>query len=219
MKKNTINDKIFFSVVLTTFNREHILQNAIDSVLNQTFRDWELIIVDDGSTDNTFENVVINYLDKDSRIKYIYQTNQKQAIAKNNGIRNSLGKYITFLDSDDLYLENHLFSRYNLLKKEVIELLHGGVKVIGEEYVPSIYDLNSKIHLSKCIIGGTFFIKKSVFDKVGLIDDISYGDDTSFFNKCLKNNLIIGKTNIKTYIYNRNSIDSICNNIVNNESK
>lgn len=218
MKKNSINHKIFFSVVLTTFNRKHILQNAINSVINQTFENWELIIVDDGSTDKTYENVVKNYLNKDSRIKYIYQTNQKQARAKNNGIRNSFGKYITFLDSDDIYLENHLMTRYYLLKNETIDLLHGGIRIIGEEYVPSIYDLNSKIHLSECIIGGTFFIKKSVFDKVGYLENINYGDDTSFFMKCLKNHLSIGKTNFKTYIYNRNSIDSICNNIVNNEN-
>jgi len=218
MKKYSINDNIFFSVVLTTFNREHILQNAINSVLNQTYRNWELIIVDDGSTDNTFENVVKNYLNQDNRIKYIYQTNQKQAIAKNNGIRNTVGKYVTFLDSDDLYLENHLMSRYYLLKNEIIDLLHGGINIIGEEYVPNIYDINSKIHLSKCIIGGTFFIKKSVFDKIGYLENLIYGDDTSFYYKCLKNHLTIGKTNIKTYIYNRNSIDSICNNIVKNEN-
>jgi len=95
----------FFSIITPTYNRATFLPKAIESVLSQKFLDWELIIVDDGSTDNTKE-VVTNY--SDSRIRYIYQENAERSAARNNGIRNSKGNYICFLDSDDYYLPQHL---------------------------------------------------------------------------------------------------------------
>ncbi len=102
----------FFSVVITTFNRCDFLPIAIKSVIKQSFANWELVIIDDGSTDNT-KNVVIPFL-RDSRIKYYYQENQERSIARNNGVKKATGEYICFLDSDDYYLENHLstFAKY-----------------------------------------------------------------------------------------------------------
>tara|TARA_B100001287_G_scaffold72444_1_gene60076 strand:- start:8786 stop:9667 length:882 start_codon:yes stop_codon:yes gene_type:complete len=103
-----------FSIIIPTYNRESLIRKAIDSVLIQTFEDFEIIIIDDGSTDNTCE-VVKNY--KDQRIKYIYQENAERSAARNNGIKNAKGKYICFLDSDDEYLDNHLFTFNEELKK------------------------------------------------------------------------------------------------------
>lgn len=95
----------FFSVILPTYNRAHFLPKAIESVLGQTFADWELIIVDDGSTDNTKE-VVAAYAD--SRVVYHYQQNQERSAARNNGIKQARGVYICFLDSDDYFLPERL---------------------------------------------------------------------------------------------------------------
>ncbi|MBR5167935.1 MAG: glycosyltransferase family 2 protein [Salinivirgaceae bacterium] len=94
-----------FSVITPTYNRAAFLPKAIESVLAQTYTDWELIIVDDGSTDNTRE-VVSQY--KDKRITYIYQENAERSAARNNGIAHAKGEYVCFLDSDDYYLENFL---------------------------------------------------------------------------------------------------------------
>ena len=87
-----------FSIVIPTYNRATFLQKAIESVLAQTYTDWELIIIDDGSTDNT-KDVVSQY--GDSRIKYIYQENAERSAARNNGIMHATGDYICFLDSDN----------------------------------------------------------------------------------------------------------------------
>ena len=95
----------FFSVILPTYNRGHLMKKAIESVLAQTYISWELIIVDDGSTDSTKETV---YLFNDARIRYIYQPNSERSVARNNGISRAKGQYICFLDSDDYYLNNHL---------------------------------------------------------------------------------------------------------------
>lgn len=94
-----------FSIIIPTYNRATFLPKAIDSVLAQTFNDWELIVVDDGSTDNTKE-IVAQY--NDERITYIYQENSERSAARNNGISHSKGEYVCFLDSDDFYLENFL---------------------------------------------------------------------------------------------------------------
>jgi len=98
----------FFSVILPTYNRSELLPKAIESVLSQTYADWELIIVDDASTDNT-ALVVKGY--SDSRIRYLLnEQNIERSASRNRGIDQANGTYICFLDSDDYYLENHLES-------------------------------------------------------------------------------------------------------------
>ena len=94
-----------FSIIIPTYNRAFFLPKAIESVLSQTFTDWELIVVDDGSTDNT-RDIVAQYTD--SRIRYIYQTNAERCAARNNGISHASGEYVCFLDSDDIYTNDHL---------------------------------------------------------------------------------------------------------------
>lgn len=94
-----------FSIVIPTYNRAAFLPKAIESVLNQTYTNWELIIVDDGSTDNTRE-VVSQY--NDGRITYIYQQNAERSAARNNGIAHAKGDYVCFLDSDNVMLPNRL---------------------------------------------------------------------------------------------------------------
>jgi len=106
----------FFSIILPTYNRANFLFKAINSVIGQTFTDWELIIIDDGSTDNTkdiIESIKEKTTEVNNKIIYIYQTNQERSVARNNGIVNSKGQYICFLDSDDYFLENHLQYLYD----------------------------------------------------------------------------------------------------------
>lgn len=105
----------FFSIIIPTFNREHFLQKAIDSIICQTFKDWELIIVDDGSTDNT-KQTVLNFSKSDPRIIYVHQKNSERSAARNKGINISNGEFICFLDSDDYYLENRLMLLFDFVK-------------------------------------------------------------------------------------------------------
>jgi glycosyltransferase involved in cell wall biosynthesis len=107
---------MFFSVILPTYNREKFLPKAIESVINQSHENWELIIVDDGSTDNT-QKLVLEYQKIQKRIKYIYQKNTERSAARNNGIKKAKSDWICFLDSDDLYHESHLEVLYTLIQK------------------------------------------------------------------------------------------------------
>lgn len=104
----------FFSIILPAYNRANWLKFSIKSVLNQSFTDFELIIIDDGSTDET-KNVVASF--KDERIRYVYQENQERCIARNNGIILAQGNFICFLDSDDRYLPWHLETFYQVLSQ------------------------------------------------------------------------------------------------------
>jgi glycosyltransferase involved in cell wall biosynthesis len=97
---------ILFSVIIPTFNRAHLLGTAIDSVLNQTFKDFEILIVDNGSTDNTQE--VVQGI-KDARLKYLYiEPTGSPAGPRNAGLRSSRGEWVAFLDSDDVWFPEKL---------------------------------------------------------------------------------------------------------------
>lgn len=95
------------SIIMPAYNAENFISESIESVIGQTYANWELIIVDDGSTDNT-RNVVLRYINRDTRIHYFFQENARQAKARNTGIKNSKGDIIAFLDADDLWLPQKL---------------------------------------------------------------------------------------------------------------
>jgi glycosyltransferase involved in cell wall biosynthesis len=108
-------NKPFFSIIIPAYNRAHSIKKAIASILNQTFNDFEIIIIDDASIDNTKE--VIDEIE-DPRINYYRnETNQERCISRNKGIELAKGEYICFLDSDDYHLLNHLLTIYVEIEK------------------------------------------------------------------------------------------------------
>lgn len=122
------NSKV--TVVITTYNRSNYLKFAIDSVLNQTYDNFELIIVDDGSTDDT-KQVVESY--KDERIIYHYQKNAGQNLARNKGMELAKGKYIAHLDSDDIWMPDKLEKQVKILERYPdIGLVYCGTVLIDE---------------------------------------------------------------------------------------
>jgi glycosyltransferase involved in cell wall biosynthesis len=102
----------FFSIVVPTYNRAHLVAKTIDSILQQEFKDFEILVVDDGSNDNT-EEVVKSFVD--SRVTYHKKSNGERAAARNYGTARSKGRYLNFFDSDDLMYSNHLAVALNLI--------------------------------------------------------------------------------------------------------
>src|SRR4051812_8191379 len=100
------------SVVVTTFNRAVLLEHTLQSVLNQTYRDFEVVLVDDGSTDATAE-VASKYKPV---VKYIYQANKGQSPARNTGIKAARGEFVAFVDDDDLWLPEKLEYQMRAMK-------------------------------------------------------------------------------------------------------
>jgi glycosyltransferase involved in cell wall biosynthesis len=105
-----------FSIVIPTYNRGNFLPQTINSVLMQDFEDFEILLIDDGSTDNTAE-VIRPFTEKESRVKYYYKENAERGAARNFGIKNSTGNYVIFLDSDDEFLQGHLTEMKKLIVK------------------------------------------------------------------------------------------------------
>lgn len=193
----------FFTIIVSTYNRNSLLQRAITSLLNQNDKDWECIIVDDGSQDDTY-SYCIPLCKQDSRFYYVYQSNLGPAYARETGIKLANGRYVTFLDSDDEYEPEHLTLRKRLLiENPFIDFLFGGYKVIGSKFVPDIHNPNKLILLDKCVVGGTFFIKKSVINKLGGIPKLEYGEDAKLFEIAKRAGLIIKRVEFPTYIYHR----------------
>ncbi|MEA4907339.1 MAG: glycosyltransferase family A protein [Anaerolineaceae bacterium] len=117
------------SVIIPTYNRAHVICRAIDSVLAQTYPDYEIIVVDDGSTDQT-AHVLSFYTD---RIRYIYQANGGVSKARNTGIKAAAGEYICFLDSDDAFLPNKLELQVGYLDNHPeIDVVLGGWQIIDD---------------------------------------------------------------------------------------
>lgn len=207
------NNRIpLFSVVLCTFNRAKLLPRAINSLLVQTERDWELIVVDDGSNDNTNE-IIRTFIAQypECSIRYVFHSNRGTGLSRNAGILNSCGMYITFLDSDDEYEKEHLETRRSIiLDYPEADLIHGGVKVIGNPYVADKDNPEKQVHLDECVIGGTFVVKNNVIKELGGFAALRYADDAEFFERCCREGYTVGKTDAATYIYHRETPDSLC---------
>ncbi|MEM6698061.1 MAG: glycosyltransferase family A protein [Bacteroidota bacterium] len=108
----------FFSIVIPSFNRSAFIENTVRSVLQQSFQDFEVVVVDDGSTDDTAQKMEVLQEQYANKIRYFFQENEERGKARNVGIKNALGTYIVFLDSDDLMRENHLETLYKHIQQQ-----------------------------------------------------------------------------------------------------
>jgi glycosyltransferase involved in cell wall biosynthesis len=162
------------TVIIPTYNRAHLLSRAIRSVLCQTFQEWELIIVDDGSVDNT-EEIVKSF--SDPRIRYIrHQANRGSSAARNTGIQMARGKYIAFLDSDDEWLPEKLEKQLNIFENSDDEV---GVVYTGAVFID---DENGKQRIKKPRAKGWIFIEELAFNPVGSTSRVMVKREC--FDKC-----------------------------------
>ncbi|NMW20971.1 MAG: glycosyltransferase family 2 protein [Chlorobiaceae bacterium] len=191
------------SVIMPTFNRARYLENAVESVVAQSFDNWELLIVDDGSSDNTFETLN-PYIERYPHIRYMKHKNRKSALSRNAGIQASFGRYITFLDSDDFYLENHLETRIDILEEnQEVSLLSGGFLCDENIMVKDCHNLDRLIHIRECILGGTFFGKRELFFALEGFSEVEYAEDTDLWERALKLFEVKKIEEPKTYVYQR----------------
>ncbi|ACF43419.1 glycosyltransferase family 2 protein [Pelodictyon phaeoclathratiforme] len=196
------------SIIMPTFNRANHLECAIHSVLAQSFSNWELIIVDDGSNDNTFEKLD-PFILKFPNIRYMKQSNRKAALARNTGIQASFGRYITFLDSDDHYLKNHLETRITLIEEmQDVSMLSGGFLCDETITVKDCYHPDSLVGIRECILCGTLFGKRELFFALDGFSDMEYAEDTDLWERASRLFSLKKIEEPKTYVYQRAS-DSI----------
>lgn len=121
------------TVIIPCYNYGHLIDQTLESIQAQTYLNWECLVVDDGSTDQTRE-VVTHYAEKDERIKYIFQENRGAGAARNNGIRNSRSQYLQFLDADDMIEATKLACQVEyLVQHPDVDIAYGGVRYFRDE--------------------------------------------------------------------------------------
>lgn len=190
---STLENVPFFSIIIPTFNRASEITRTIQSVLDQSFLDFELLIVDDGSTDNT-KNVVGGF--NDVRIKYKWNEHSGcPATPRNAGINLAIGEWICFLDSDDTWKVDKLLVCFNSINDNV-DLIYHDVKINNKSGVfsrkksrgrilttPVLVDL---LVNSNTIVNSSVVIRKEIFDRIGPINNSSDVIATEDYNTWLK---------------------------------
>ena len=192
------------SIIVPTYNYGHFIGQTLESVQAQTYQNWECIVVDDGSTDQTRE-VVARYAAQDHRIKYLYQETQKQAAAKNHGIQNSMGTYLQFLDADDLIETKKLERQVEYLEQHPeIDIVYGNVRFFrtenlserlyswwGEDgpWMPEISGRGKGVLMAlvrrNIMVINAPLIRRRVVDTVGLFDErLPPAEDWDYWIRC-----------------------------------
>ncbi len=159
----------FFSIIIPTYNRASLVSRTIDSLLKQSFKEYEIIVVDDGGSDNTKE-VVEGF--NDPRIKYYWKKNAERGAARNYGLSLATGKWINFFDSDDIAYPQHLQVAYDHIHSDAsVKVFHTSYDFMDVDTGKIIKqtvrkgDLNKKIHKSNGLSCNGVFIKKEIADK------------------------------------------------------
>ena len=177
----------FFSIVIPVYNRANIITKVLDSCLKQTFESFEILVIDDGSTDALKE-----VLDRihDPRIHYIHQTNRGGSTARNTGIDAARGKYIAFLDSDDFFLKDKLLKCHRFLENNDCDCLYSQVYLdrgVEKYWIKPPRALAPNEHMADYLLRdrgwvptSTFVIEKKLAAKVRYRETLVSGDDTDF---------------------------------------
>lgn len=172
------------SIIMPAYNAARHIAESIDSVLAQTYPAWELVVVDDGSTDDT-RQVVAGYRARDERIRYVYQDNARQGRARNNGIAHAAGAYVAFLDSDDLWVPHKLAVQVQALEQHRADLVFADAHVFADRFDPAAATAGTlpTLHTGRGVFAGdeglrlflegnripilTVLTRRSVLDAVG----------------------------------------------------
>lgn len=195
---------------MTVFNTNlSYTKRAIDSVLEQDFQDFELIIIDDGSKENNRESLM-DYVEKyEDKISYIRHSNRGQSASINRGVLYSIGEFITILDSDDQYKPNHLSACMREI--EALDLICSTTETIvdseSDYYVPDKDDQTKLIHLDEVVLFGTLFGRRNVFTSIDF--KTGFAADADFYEQATKL-FRVKKLDLRTYVYHRNIPGSIC---------
>lgn len=186
-------EKDLVSIIVPVYNSERFLNDTINTVLNQTYQNWELIFVNDCSTDES-ENIIKKFSKKDKRIKLFSQKkNGGAALARNRGIDEAQGEFICFLDADDLWVKNKLELQVNFIKSNNCEFIYGGYEFANDKGIPNgkVVKVPSKITYKQALKNTTIWTCTVMFNMNKLSKELIYmpnvaSEDTACWWKILK---------------------------------
>jgi glycosyltransferase involved in cell wall biosynthesis len=196
----------FFSIIIPSYNRSAQIGTALNSLIKQSVSDFEIIIVDDGSVDDTKE-IVLEFSRSYSFIRYIHQDNNGVCSARNTGAKMAQGLYLIFLDSDDEVEANWLHDFCELLKNNNYEIGFCNMKQIDKgnniKWVDASNPYNNSNKKGK-YIAGMFAIRSEIFKEVGMYDEnIKYGENTELGIRLRIREATMGFINQYNFIYNK----------------
>ena len=204
----------FFSIIIPAYNRSTLILDTLYSVMHQSFSDWECIVVDDGSKDNT-RQVVQNVIGQDDRFKYIYQENSERSAARNNGVKHANGKYICFLDSDDQFTEYHLQGLFEVISKRNFreEIYYTDCTIVKPNERIKVTDpleedlIHFLVHhpiIPARICASSEIFKKNLYD-----EDIVVVEDLILWLRLAVNYLFhhVNQNTVLYYLHDDNSVD------------
>ena len=207
------NNKALVSIVMPAYNCEKYVVEAINSILAQTYRNWELLVLDDGSKDNTLR-IIEEFSQKDSRIKALPNgKNIGVSATRNRGIELATGEWIAFLDSDDMWKPEKLEKQFEIVEKEAAEFLFTGSSYINEEgeAYKEIFEVPEKITYKKLrnqnvISCSSVLVKKKYFEHIKMEKDEMH-EDYAVWLRILKTGVTAFGVNEPLLIYriSRNS--------------
>ncbi len=201
------------SIIIPIYNLENYIENCLNSVVNQTYRELEILCIDDGGTDKSAEKIKA-FAERDSRVKYLYQENAGVSAARNKGLDEATGEYVMFVDGDD-YIH---FQAVEILLKEITQSGYDMVcanyiftSILNEKMVPideftvreiSIseifgYEKNSFLYKSVC----SKIIKSSVAKQITFPINVPCGEDRIYMVLLSENKIKIGYTDLDLYYY------------------
>ncbi len=203
------------SIIIPTYNRAHLIGETLDSVLAQTYQNWECIVVDDGSTDNTDE-LILNYIAKDNRFKYCHRPADKPKGAnacRNYGLELAKGEYINWFDSDDLMRPNFMIRKLEVLKKHQVDFVvseslnfdNKGTYELKKYKGNLKYELTGKNYILRKVywITQDFLIHRGKLGNYNFNETLHSGQETSFFIVLLNIRNLKGKAINETLSFRR----------------
>ena len=207
-----MNNNFLVSIVMPSYNSEAYIKDSIESILKQTYQDWELLIVDDCSTDKTVE-IVKSF--KDSRIKlYINEHNSGAALSRNKALREAKGKWIAFLDSDDVWLPTKLEEQLAFMIKNNYDFTYTDYRICENGIWEKVIRTAPKKVTYRKLFNYCYFSTITVIynaKKIGLIQigDIKKNNDYAMWFKALKNTVAYRYPKcLSYYIKHDNSVSS-----------
>ena len=186
------NNFPFFSIVMSVYNDEKYLSECIESIINQTFKNFHFIIIDDASTDMS-KQIITDYAKKDKRIKGFFNKKNKGLTKNLNfGLSKTLGTWIVRQDSDDISTKDRLQKAYNLIKEKEFDFYSTPVKLIGSEgskIIPKYMTRNffnvKFLDFKNCLIHGTLIIKNSIIQEIKYDESYKYSQDFKLYHDLL----------------------------------
>lgn len=220
--ENTLEQNNMISIIVPIYNKEKYLEKCLDSLLNQTYRELEILLVDDGSTDKSLE-ICRSYAEKDERIRVFSKKNGGVASARNLGVRESLGEYLSFVDPDD-----YVHPEYAGCLKEALE--ESGAELVYC-YATDIWASKGKSHTISTETGEITVISRNQYDwfdekthavswgvlyrqeiakNILFQDNLKIGEDTLYLAECIHASSKIARVDRALYYYYIND-DSVTN--------